>query len=129
MELELDAFSISIANSNQFGNNFTIAPQASLTDGLLDVVIVKDQNKLALLLEMARQVTGYNKLQQVNIIDQQAGVMYFQTDALQIVNRGSAPLHIDGDPAPTAATFDIQVIKNCYRLLVPLKTARGSAVQ
>ncbi len=29
-----DAYFISIANSNQFGNNFTIAPKASLTDGL-----------------------------------------------------------------------------------------------
>src|SRR6185295_15557861 len=30
-----EAYFISIANSNQFGNNFTIAPKASLSDGLL----------------------------------------------------------------------------------------------
>ena len=33
----IDAFFISIANSNQFGNHFTIAPKASLADGLLDI--------------------------------------------------------------------------------------------
>ena len=36
-----EAFSICVANSKQFGNNVTIAPQASLGDGLLAIVIVK----------------------------------------------------------------------------------------
>ena len=53
-----DAYFISIANSNQFGNNFTIAPKASLSDGLLDIVIVTDQNKLSLLLQTLKQVSG-----------------------------------------------------------------------
>ncbi len=119
LKLELDAFFISIANSNQFGNNFTIAPQASLTDGLLDVVIAKDQGKLAVLLQTLRQVAGYNKLQQANLLDQTASVLYFQTDRVQIKNIGSAPLHIDGDPAPTAAEINIEVLKGCFRLILP----------
>ena len=119
VELALDAFFISIANSNQFGNNFTIAPQASLTDGLLDVVIVKDQNKLDLLLNTLRQVTGFNKLQQINLLDQQAGVLYFQTSGLHIKNGGNAPLHIDGDPAPTATEIDVQILAKCFKLIVP----------
>lgn len=36
-----EAYFISVANSNQFGNNFIIAPKANLSDGLLDIVIVK----------------------------------------------------------------------------------------
>ena len=44
-----EAFFISIANSNQFGNNFTIAPQASLHDGLLDIVVVNKMSKLRML--------------------------------------------------------------------------------
>ncbi len=39
--IHTQAFFLSIANGNQFGNNFTIAPQASMNDGLLDLVIVK----------------------------------------------------------------------------------------
>lgn len=119
VKLELDAFFISIANSNQFGNNFTIAPQASLTDGLLDVVIVKDQHKLAVLLQTLRHITGYNKLQQLNLLDQTAGVMYFQTDAMRIVNKGAAPLHVDGDPAPTATDIDIKILEKCFKLILP----------
>jgi len=38
-KLEAEAFFISIANSNQFGNNVTIAPRASIADGLLDIVV------------------------------------------------------------------------------------------
>src|SRR5215216_4602717 len=97
--IKLDAFFISIANSNQFGNNFTIAPKASLTDGLLDIVIVTRQVKLNLLLQTLKQVTGFNQLQKAEDIDKQNSVVYFQTDCIEITNPRLAPLHIDGEPA------------------------------
>ncbi|HVK97375.1 MAG TPA: diacylglycerol kinase family protein, partial [Flavisolibacter sp.] len=59
-EIVTNAFFISIANSNQFGNHFTIAPKASLTDGLLDVIILTKQNKLSVLLQVIKQISGYN---------------------------------------------------------------------
>jgi diacylglycerol kinase (ATP) len=59
---ETDACFISIANSNQFGNNFTIAPKASLNDGLLDVVIVTGKNKLSFVIQTLKQLKGWNKL-------------------------------------------------------------------
>ncbi len=40
------SFIISVANGKHFGYNFQIAPDASWTDGLFDVVIVKKFNKL-----------------------------------------------------------------------------------
>ena len=39
-EMERNAWFITFANSNQFGYNAAIAPQATLTDGLIDVSIV-----------------------------------------------------------------------------------------
>jgi diacylglycerol kinase (ATP) len=36
------AFVVSVANSSQYGNNAHIAPNASITDGLLDVCIIKE---------------------------------------------------------------------------------------
>ena len=51
LKFSTEAFFISIANSNQFGNNFTIAPKALLSDGLLDVVIVKKTAKPLLLIQ------------------------------------------------------------------------------
>jgi len=112
-----DAFFISVANSNQFGNNFTIAPRASLSDGLLDIVIVTEQSKLSLLLQTFRQVMGRVKLQPSTAINTKKAVIYFQTDKLSIHNLSEAPLHIDGDPAETPATLEISVKKKCFRLL------------
>ncbi|MEI9909988.1 MAG: YegS/Rv2252/BmrU family lipid kinase [Bacteroidota bacterium] len=114
-----DAFFISIANSNQFGNNFTIAPKASLSDGLLDIVIVTEQSKLSLLLQTMKQVSGFNQLQSDNINANKKGIVYFQTDQLTIINKEEAPLHIDGDPAETAKIFKICIKKKCFRLLQP----------
>jgi diacylglycerol kinase (ATP) len=118
-ELATDAFFITIANSNQFGNYVTIAPRASLTDGLLDIVVVTAQNKLALLLQTLRQVGGFNALQQSPLKSKQAGVIYFQTKELTIKNPSCAPLHIDGDPTETAEELTIKVLPQCYKLITP----------
>ncbi|MEQ1677695.1 MAG: diacylglycerol kinase family protein [Chitinophagaceae bacterium] len=127
-KLQVDAFFISIANSNQFGNNFTIAPQASLTDGLLDIVIVTNQGKLSLLLQVFKQIRGKNKLLAESVtVDKKIypdgaagrGIIYFQTEKLLIRNIAQAPLHIDGDPAETPDEVKIEVKKRCFRLIQP----------
>jgi YegS/Rv2252/BmrU family lipid kinase len=117
--LEKEAFFISIANSNQFGNNFTIAPQASLTDGMLDIVVVTKQHKLSVLLQTLRQVGGFNQLIQKELAKANTGVLYFQTDKLRISNPGKAPIHIDGDPVPMSEQLDIQVLNHAFRLICP----------
>ncbi|MDP4263173.1 MAG: diacylglycerol kinase family protein [Bacteroidota bacterium] len=117
-----DAYFISIANSNQFGNNFTIAPQASLSDGLLDIVIVTDQKKLSLLFQVFKQVRGLNPVtrkEHYNPAANKKGVIYLQTDQVVIINKSLAPLHIDGDPAETADRFRVTIKKKCFRLLQP----------
>jgi len=116
---QTDAYFISIANSNQFGNNFTIAPKASLNDGLLDIVIVTDQSKLSLLLQTLKQVKTGNPLQADVVKAGKKGVIYFQTGELGIINTSLAPLHIDGDPAETSEKFEIVIQKKCFRLLQP----------
>lgn len=117
--LQTDAFFISIANSNQFGNNFTIAPKASLSDGLLDIVIATSQNKLSLFFQTLKQVSGRNQLQTETVIDKKKAVIYFQAAKLQINNLSQAPLHIDGDPAETPEKISIEIKKQCFRLIQP----------
>lgn len=117
--LQLDAFFISIANSNQFGNQFTIAPRASLRDGQLDIVVMLRQSKWKVLLQTLLQVSGLIKLQSVEQISAEASVLYFQTDSLKIHNPGSAPLHIDGDPADTQPLLDVEVIPGAFKLIYP----------
>ncbi len=118
--IKTDAYFISIANSNQFGNNVTIAPRASMSDGLLDVVIVRKMNKMILPFSVLLQVAGSNRLLQGVEYFEQKNIIYVQTDKISIHNPAHAPMHIDGEPTDTSADFKIRIIPNCFRLIQPL---------
>lgn len=115
----VEAFFIDIANGNQFGNNVTIAPRADLHDGLLDIVIVKKASRLRLLLSATRQVLGGYKMTSAPVNAGKEKVLYFQTPGLSIANPEGAPLHIDGDPAPSADRFSIEIAPKAIRLIQP----------
>ncbi|MBP6686767.1 MAG: YegS/Rv2252/BmrU family lipid kinase [Lacibacter sp.] len=115
-DLQLQAYFISIANSNQFGNQFTIAPKASLQDGLLDIVAVERTNLFFVLLRILWHIrfgtfTGD--------FAKRRGITYFQTAELTIANTDKAPFHIDGDGKPTSLSFHIKVLPAAYSLLMP----------
>ncbi|MBV5313935.1 MAG: diacylglycerol kinase family lipid kinase [Prolixibacteraceae bacterium] len=44
--IEASVFLITFANASQFGNNAFIAPKASMTDGLIDVIVVRKFSKI-----------------------------------------------------------------------------------
>ena len=117
--INTEAFFISIANSNQFGNNFTIAPQASLHDGLLDIVVVNKMSKLRMIWTVLKQIRNG----QVSLYEDKKyhhnDIHYFQTKKFTIKNPGLAPLHIDGEPVETTATFEIEIFENAFKLLMP----------
>ena len=114
-----DAYFISIANGNQFGNNVTIAPKANLNDGLLDVVVVQKMNKAKMPFAVLKQIRGNNKLMDLVENMGKNNVLYFQTNTLNIRNPKYAPFHIDGEPTETAAEFHIKVIPSCFQLIQP----------
>ena len=97
----------------------TIAPKASLSDGLLDIVIVRKMSKAQLPLSLLLQIAGNNRLSQPGAL-KKSGIIYFQADALRISNTGNAPLHIDGEPKASSAEFDIKVIPKCFQLIQPV---------
>lgn len=115
----VEAFFIDIANGNQFGNNFTIAPKARLDDGLLDIVVARKSGKLRLLYSVIRQVFGGYGIRQAGNEPESGRILYFRASSLTIENIEEAPLHIDGDPAATAREFAIKVIPKAIRLIQP----------
>jgi YegS/Rv2252/BmrU family lipid kinase len=104
-----NAFFVSIANSNQFGNRILIAPKASLGDGLLDVVIVNKSGKFGLIFKLIRQIS-IGKIASVRNTDKT--IHYFNTKKISIKN-------LDGEPMETAPYFEIEIIKNAFLLLQP----------
>ncbi len=112
-----EAFFISIANGNQFGNHVTIAPQANLSDGMLDIVIVQKMSKAKLPFVLINQIRGNNKLQSLVSDMSTKHVLYFQTPSINIKNLKLAPLHIDGEPTPTKSNLKINIMKKCFKLI------------
>ena len=119
LSFSTEAYFISIANSNQFGNNVTIAPQASLSDGLLDIVVVQGMSKVMLPLAVLRQIQGSNRLQQIAEDISNNTVIYFQASELIVKNLDEAPLYIDGEPRETAGVFHFKILKDCFELMQP----------
>lgn len=114
-----DAFFISVANSNQFGNNVTIAPLASLNDGLLDIVVVQKMPKTTLPFALLAQLR-HNHLMK-NWVDKigKHSILYLQASEVLIGNPRHAPLHIDGDPVPFSERIHFRIIPDAFKLWVP----------
>ena len=119
IQIKTDAYFICIANSNQFGNNFTIAPEASLNDGLLDVIVVKKMSKPRIIWSVFKQMKTGKIITFEEKNFNKKNVLYFQTNALQIINPDMAPLHIDGDHAATAEKFTIEILPSAFNLIKP----------
>jgi diacylglycerol kinase (ATP) len=115
LEFATEAFFLSVANSNQFGNHFTIAPKAVLSDGLLDIVIVKKIAKPLLLLTVMRQVLAGRLQKLENSLN--SPVIYFQTNELTIINSNNAPMHIDGEPCDSFPELNIKVLPHYFNLI------------
>ncbi|MEO6838617.1 MAG: YegS/Rv2252/BmrU family lipid kinase [Ginsengibacter sp.] len=114
-----DAFLICIANSNQFGNNFKIAPKASICDGLLDIVVVKKTRKLQTVWSFINQILS-GKTKSIHAKDfHKKKILYFQTKKIKIENPQLALLHIDGDPSETSKEFSIEILPAAYKLIQP----------
>ncbi len=113
----VNAYMISVACANQYGNHVTIAPRASLCDGLIDVIIVPEMTKAALVINLLKQIF-LGKPGKVADQEQHATqVQYYQTRQLVIHNKQAALLHVDGDAAPTPEILRIKCLKAAYQLL------------
>lgn len=114
-EIHTEAYFISIANGNQFGNNFTIAPQAQLNDGMLDIIIVQKMNKMQVLLSVFYQMK-YGTVQ--HEAREKEGILYLQASEISIYNPMLAPLHVDGDPVETAKQVKVHLLPGAIQLVV-----------
>ncbi len=116
-EIELDgqtehhkAFLIACGNASQYGNNFYIAPQASMSDGLLDVTIMEPFNMLE-----APQIV----MQMLNkTLDTNSRIKTFQCRSLHVHRAHPGVIHYDGDPAEAGTDIDIRLVPKGLRVVV-----------
>ncbi len=98
---EREAFVVSIANSSQYGNNVYISPNSSLTDGLLDVCIIKPFPLYKI------PVLAYHMIRAST--DQTDMVEIIRGKNIKISRLKEDSIHIDGEPFLMGKHIDITV--------------------
>jgi diacylglycerol kinase (ATP) len=105
------AMLVSLANSNQFGYGTIIAPDASLTDGKLDVVVVRKFPawEVPLIMHLT-----YNKK-----INKSRYVETFTASHLTIYRGKGKRVNIDGEPVRMGRKLDVQVNPGALKIIIP----------
>jgi YegS/Rv2252/BmrU family lipid kinase len=107
------AFLITFANASQWGNNGYIAPMADISDGFIDVVIVK-KFPLVAIPRLVYQLMN-KKLHNNRYVE------YFKCEQVKVTTTNSTPInaHADGEPL-TLDTAEIEV--KVYKQSLTVKT-------
>lgn len=109
-KMRYKAFLISCANASQYGNNAYIAPQASMSDGLMDVIIMEPFDVLE-----APQISidMFNKT-----LDKSSKIKTFKCKKLRIHRKEAGVIHYDGDPVMTDKDIEIELKEKGIRIIV-----------
>ncbi|MEJ7556812.1 MAG: YegS/Rv2252/BmrU family lipid kinase [Pedobacter sp.] len=105
------AFLISIANSSQYGNNAYISPAASVTDGLLDICIVKEFSMMKL------PVLAYEMLMAKTDRSKYVNIIKGREITIKRVDEGA--VHIDGEPLFMGKDIKISIVPLSLNVIIP----------
>lgn len=105
------AFLVAVCNASQYGNNAYIAPNASMTDGLLDVTIVHSGNPLTTAIVGLDLLTGF--------IGRNTQIHSFRTPALTITRHGDGPVHLDGEPMSMDRSISLECRPSSLSIYTP----------
>ena len=98
---QYNAFLVACANASQYGNNAYIAPEASMQDGLLDVIIMEPFN----IIEAAK--VGFDLF--AKTLKSNKHIKTFQARSIHIHRNESGAVHFDGDPTKMGADIDVRI--------------------
>jgi len=105
------AFLIACCNASQYGNNAFIAPRASIKDGLLDVIIIKDADHLKTLLVGLDMMTG--------MLPHNSQIEIIHGRHIKITRTQPGPAHLDGEPTEMGTEALIDCIPAALRIYTP----------
>ncbi len=98
---QYNAFLVACANASQYGNNAYIAPEASMQDGLLDVIIMEPFN----IIEAAK--VGFDLF--AKTLKSNKHIKTFQARSIHISRNEPGAVHFDGDPTKMGTDIDIRI--------------------
>lgn len=110
-EFTKKAFMVNVANGQQFGYNFKIAPMADYTDGLLDLIVVRKFPKILGGTIAFRAMRGS--------IHRSPYVEHFKGTEITIHHPQLRLMQTDGDAHPCENTIKFTVLRGAQKVLVP----------
>ncbi len=105
------AFTLAVANSDQYGNRARIAPGARVDDGLLDLAVVPRITALNALPLLARLFTGR--------LVGAAGMIHLRDKKFIVTRPSPGPFHTDGEIHPAGPRITFTVRPASLRILAP----------
>ncbi len=109
IDIETDAFLVTFANANQWGNAAYIAPKASIQDGKLDIVIV---SKFPLIAAPSLALQLFTKT-----IDNDVFINTLQAKEITLYREKAGAFHFDGDPTTRGKEVKIKIVPDGLRVL------------
>lgn len=106
---ELEAFSITFANAAQYGNNAYISPEANISDGLLDICILKPFPRYK-----APDI-GYRLF--TKSLHKSHYVKIVRANKFTISREGEDVLHVDGEPIVMGAEINVNTVSHSLKVL------------
>ena len=107
------AWLIACGNASQYGNDAYIAPQASLTDGLMDVTIMEPFTVLDV---PSLSFQLFNKT-----IDQNSRVKTMRAKKIKIHRVNEGVMHFDGDPLTAGKELEVEIISGGLHVIASEK--------
>lgn len=108
------AFLVVCCNASQYGNNAFVAPQASITDGELDITIVHAGNFFTQALVGLDMLTGF--IRNNTLVDT------VRTSSAVIRRKSQGCAHIDGDAVMMPETIEVRCHAGQLNILAPTKS-------
>ncbi|MCF0192524.1 MAG: diacylglycerol kinase family lipid kinase [Prevotella sp.] len=104
------AWLISCANASQYGNDAYIAPQASMKDGELDIVVMDPlgiKNAVSVNVEMVNKT-----------LDKNQNIHTYKGKRLVVKRQKEGYIHYDGEPAMAPAEVEIFLVEQGINIVV-----------
>ena len=110
LDVTQEAFLITFANANQWGNDAKIAPKASMQDGKMDIMLMSSHAILGSASLALRLFAGS--------IDNSYFMDTIRAKEVTVIREEKAPFHIDGDPVEMEKDIHIKIVPDGLRVLV-----------
>ena len=103
---------IAVANAPMYGYNFTVAPKAELSDGLFDIVFIKEASILRTLSASWRMLN--------NTLDKSSLVEVRKAKNVKVISQKPYYFHVDGESFEFTDTLEFNMNPLSLKVLFPI---------